>query len=111
MALLRAAEPEQTAADPTTMAQLPDDPKTLSQMLQWSIDNTDLQALHQKAEAIRAGTAEGKLSRRDDEKELPSASDGLPLPEYRGIEDDLAMRDRLRELSEVASEMMPDQVN
>ena len=25
---------------------MPDDPQTLSQMLQWSLDNTDLDALH-----------------------------------------------------------------
>lgn len=32
-----------------------DDPQTLSQLLQWSLANQDLNALHQKAEAIRHG--------------------------------------------------------
>ena len=32
-----------------------DDPQTLSQLLQWSLANQDLDALHQKAEAIRHG--------------------------------------------------------
>ena len=45
------------AANEQVLRQMPDDPQTLSQMLQWSLDNTDLDALHEKAERIRGATS------------------------------------------------------
>ena len=44
-------------ANEQVLRQMPDDPQTLSQMLQWSLDNTDLDALHEKAERIRGATS------------------------------------------------------
>jgi len=44
-------------ADEHVLRQMPDDPQTLSQMLQWSLDKTDLDALHEKAERIRGATS------------------------------------------------------
>uniref|UniRef100_A0A7S2NGV3 Nucleotide exchange factor Fes1 domain-containing protein n=1 Tax=Haptolina brevifila TaxID=156173 RepID=A0A7S2NGV3_9EUKA len=59
------------------------DPATLSQLLQWSLANTDLDALHERAEAIRRGEAQptpinmaatsaGVLSAEGNEGELPA---------------------------------------
>ena len=87
---------------------MPSDPQTLSQMLQWSLDHTDLGALHEKAEAIRSGSsaeAEGTLSAEGNENDLPSPSAALPGPTYQSADKDPATLARLRELSDVTAAM------
>ena len=41
------------------LAEIAKDPQSLSQLLQWSLANQDLDALHEKAEAVRRGDAPG----------------------------------------------------
>ena len=87
-----------------TLAQMPEDPQTLSQMLQWSLDHTDLDVLHQKAEAIRASSAAGGQASTE------PASDALPAPALKSADEDPDMMARLRELSDLTAALMPDQV-
>ena len=73
-------------ANEQVLRQMPDDPQTLSQMLQWSLDNTDLDALHEKAEKVRAAGAAtsadevpGVLSADGNRGEVaPPVADALP---------------------------------
>ena len=43
------------------LASVANDPHTLSQLLQWSLQHQDLDALHAKAEAVRSGDAAASL--------------------------------------------------
>lgn len=98
------------APDADTMAELPTDPKTLSQMLQWSLDHTDLNELHQKAESIRSASSKKTLSPDGNENSLDAMPNSLPRPVWKSVDQDPEMRERLRELSEISAALMPDQV-
>ena len=73
-------------ANEQVLRQMPDDPQTLSQLLQWSLDHTDLDALHEKAEKVRAAGAAtsadevpGVLSADGNRGEVaPPVADALP---------------------------------
>jgi hypothetical protein len=85
-----------------------DDPATLAQILQWSLQHQDLDALHAKAEAIRRGDA----------APLAAALGALPAGDGEGVRirpadphvDPAAAAARRAELSEVMATMMPDRV-
>lgn len=85
--------------DADTLAQMPEDPQTLSQMLQWSLEHTDLDALHQKAETIRSSTGVAASA------EGSEATGALPQPNYKSVDQDPVMRERLRELSDATAAM------
>lgn len=93
-----------------------DDPQTLSQMLQWSLQHQDLDQLHERAEAIRqsAKPAAGTLSADGNENELPTDSTALPLQFSGGGASSSAAAltaERLAELSEASANLMPDQAS
>ncbi|KAG8470116.1 hypothetical protein KFE25_008537 [Diacronema lutheri] len=94
-----------------------EDPQTLSQMLQWSLEHQDLDALHAKAEAIRdaqraaPAVLEGGAMRRAPAA-LPDGDGGGPRirPVGGAPVDPLATALRQRELSEAWGSLMPDMV-
>lgn len=106
-----------------------DDPQTLSQLLQWSLANQDLDALHQKAEAIRHGdggvppvTPPGVLSADGNAGELSADGTysiaGAALLPLGGGAADASIRptvqrmtpERLAELKVLQKQLMPDMV-
>lgn len=88
-----------------------DDPQTLSQMLQWSLEHQDLDALHAKAEAIRRRAAVGELEPAQ-QAALPAGDGGGPRIRQVLSEpaDPLAAALRQAELADMWSTMMPDMV-
>jgi len=108
--MTRAIDDAPLIPDADTMERLPEDPQTLSQMLQWSLEHTDLDALHQKAQAIRAASSEASLSADGNQNDLLNRPAALPQPKYKSVDEDPVMRERLRTLSEVTAALMPDQV-
>eukprot|EP00322_Chrysochromulina_rotalis_P010470 CAMPEP_0115849688 /NCGR_PEP_ID=MMETSP0287-20121206/11580_1 /TAXON_ID=412157 /ORGANISM="Chrysochromulina rotalis, Strain UIO044" /LENGTH=473 /DNA_ID=CAMNT_0003303667 /DNA_START=15 /DNA_END=1436 /DNA_ORIENTATION=+ len=96
------------------------DPQTLSQLLQWSLANQNLDELHDRAEAIRqaAGAPPGVLSAEGNEGDLDSAGDGsggvgtLPLPSagVPRVPVQPLTPERRAELQALASDLMPDVV-
>lgn len=103
------------------------DPQTLSQLLQWSLNHTDLDALHAKAEAVRAKAAAGGgavLSADGNVGDVrlgdDVASDGTLLPAPSGlpteprasvtVEASAKTFSRREELSAAADAMFPNQV-
>eukprot|EP00900_Chrysochromulina_parva_P024966 jgi/Chrpa1/7102/Chrysochromulina_OHIO_Genome00010980-RA len=106
-----------------------DDPQTLSQLLQWSLANQDLNALHQKAEAIRHGdgavppaTPPGVLSADGNAGELSADGTysiaGAALLPLGGGTAGASIRptvqrmtpERLAELKVLQKQLMPDMV-
>lgn len=86
-----------------------DDQATLSQLLQWSLNHTDLDALHERAEAVRAaqaaaGTAlpQGVLSAEGNEGELPPAEEAAAAAAAKAA--------RKAELNELYERMTPNVV-
>ena len=113
LAALAVASAEESHEDKQKGASAPadplagmDDPQTLSQLLQWSLANQDLDALHEKAEQIRkqggagGGAADGQ------------SLDGLPLPEGGAPAAASILQkmtdQRKAELKEAMGQMMPD---
>ena len=79
------------------------DPQTLSQLLQWSLANQDLDALHKKAEAMRkAGGGGGG----DGVAGLPEPSDASTADIGSTVK--ALTADRKAELNELYAQMMPD---
>ena len=115
LAVLAVASAEESHEDKQKGASAPadplagmDDPQTLSQLLQWSLANQDLDALHEKAEQIRkqggaGGGAGGGQS-----------LDGLPVPEGGSPAAASILQkmtdQRKAELKEAMGQMMPDSV-
>jgi hypothetical protein len=98
-----------------------DDPQTLSQLLQWSLANQDLNALHQKAEAIRHGdgavppaTPPGVLSADGNAGELSADGTysiaGAALLPLGGGTVQRMTPERLAELKVLQKQLMPDMV-
>ena len=89
------------------LAEIAKDPQSLSQLLQWSLANQDLDALHEKAEAVRRGDAQ---------PQPPDGSNTLPAPTSEGAARAASVRpgvkpltaERRAELNELAQSMMPD---
>ena len=108
VALSHASTPAPPEDDP--LASIGNDPQTLSQLLQWSLANQDLDALHRKAEAIRRGGAtEGSGV------ELTGDGKGLPAPTSAGAAAAESVvkqltPERKAELDALYQEMMPDTV-
>jgi hypothetical protein len=90
------------------------DPQTLSQLLQWSLANQDLDALHAKAEAIRRGGEAAGASPNTAPNLLTGERTGLPAPSADGEAAEHTARpltsERRAELDELAKVMMPDMV-
>ena len=63
------------------LAEIAKDPQSLSQLLQWSLANQDLDALHEKAEAVRRGDAQ---------PQPPDGSNTLPAPASEGATSSLS---------------------
>ena len=113
--LAQTDEPRPVADDPLGGIT---DPQTLSQLLQWSLDNQDLDALHRKAEAMRhaASQTPGVLSADGNEGELAAADvkSDMPgaLPQPSGTTGQQVVQamtpERREELNALASQMMPD---
>ncbi|KAJ1627676.1 armadillo-type protein [Pavlovales sp. CCMP2436] len=84
-----------------------ENPASLSQMLQWSLEHQDLAALHAKAEAIRA--AEGGAQRA-----LPDGDGQGPqvrrVSEGDAIANAIAAAKRQKELGALFKSLMPDRV-
>ena len=110
VALSRAAD---AVAQDDPLAEITD-PQTLSQMLQWSLANQDLNALHEKAEALRRANGGGAPSEANGEDDPPIALDGLPIPEAAEAAHKAHVQamtaERKAELNELASSMFPDMV-
>ncbi len=127
-----ASEPKRSAPPEDALSGI-SDPQTLSQLLQWSLANQDLDALHQKAEAIRRGdgdvpppTPPGVLSADGNVGELPAeevhhlgvADTGAALPLPLGGTGDATIRptvqrmtpERRAELEVLSKQLMPDVV-
>jgi len=103
------------------------DPQTLSQLLQWSLNHSDLDALHAKAEAIRAEagdvgssvlSAEGNVGEVIDSGSV-SEQKVLPAPADVSTEQRTSVRveasaesfaARREELSALSAKMFPNQV-
>ena len=108
------------------------DPHTMSQLLQWSLANQDLDALHRKAEALRSGSADadgaggdnfpppGVLSAAGNVGELPAEDvvhlGGGSLPSGTGGSPSIRPSvqqltpERKAELNAMMGQMMPDVV-
>merc|ERR1719502_268008 len=93
------------------------DPHTLSQLLQWSLANQDLDALHRKAEAIRRGDVPPPAdAEADGGVDITGDGMGLPAPTQDGAAAavEAAVKpltnERKAELNELYKELMPDQV-
>lgn len=107
LALTSAETPAQKADD---ILAGHDDPATLSQMLQWSLHNQDLDALHARAEAIRNAAAGGTLSADGNLNDLVSGSETAPQPGGAETVAESITKERLRELSQLSEQLMPNQV-
>lgn len=90
-----------------------EDPQTLSQMLHWSLQHQDLDALHAKAEAIRQRERSGELEPGVLHQATLPAGDGGG-PRIRQIRpessDPVAAALRQKELSDAWSTLMPDMI-
>jgi hypothetical protein len=88
-----------------------EDPQTLSQMLQWSLEHQDLDALHAKAEAIRQRETDGEPEPGVLRQAALPAGDGGG-PRVRQIRpesaDPVAAALRQKELSNMWSTLMPE---
>lgn len=102
-----------------------DDPHTLSQLLQWSLANQDLDQLHERAEAMRSGGAVpaagmdgtagvGVLSAEGNENDFAEGvASALPTPADVPIRTPAATpltAARREELAQLSGQLMPDQV-
>ena len=95
-----------------------EDPQTLSQLLQWSLANQDLDALHEKAERIRkqGGASVGEEAAQAEAETLDL--DGLPVPDGSPVAAaasaasaarvEMMSAERRAELKSLASDLMPD---
>merc|ERR1719198_580528 len=85
----------------------------MSQLLQWSLKHQDLDALHERANAIRRGAAlPGSIAADGNEGDVPAGSLPEPLRPAAGAERQPPPRlteERRAELQEAMSHMMPDQ--
>ena len=85
-----------------------DDPQTLSQLLQWSLANQDLDKLHVKAEALRA--AQG-LDGATGDLDAPPTDPDLGAAKFAANQQPRALTpERKAELDELAKVMMPNMV-
>jgi len=86
------------------------DMQTLTQMLHWSLEHQDLDALHAKAEAIRASEARAGTAGAGDERLLPEGT-GAPkisVVDAREVRAEAARR--AHELTSAMDQLMPDRM-
>lgn len=91
------------------------DPRTLTELLHWSLKHTDLDELHAKAEAIRAEGQPGVLSAAGNTGEAPAVGQAsLPSPDAAAAAVSRPVtpmsKERRVELDELARVMMPSMV-
>lgn len=114
------AEDDQYLSEAIDRATNGGDPQSLTQLLHWGLQHTDLDELHAKAEGIRAqqdgaAATPGVLSASGNTGEAAQVPAGLPSP---GAADQAAVarsvtpmsKDRRVELDELARIVMPDMV-